>query len=730
MVLKKKYIRLICGFLVYILCAMPFSTALAAELPAGQNPLVYAPVIVFPSQTLLTSTAAPTVVLKAASGSSVSVMEGLSVVGTGTVGDVNANADSVTIQLSPLSKGIHRLTALASVNGIFSAPAKLPLIVVDDRTTFDISSAVEFGEHLNISEWNGLLEAIAPRFFAPPASFGILPGTAVGTVKALTSPDRQFYVKVSDRPIETPSLLSAVPEGAISYMSGTNISGADTETNKYLGIYQTLSGRISGFSQHILQPEDISVTVEGIVKEATSSDLGINGITLRFRAGQDNKNGPVEGTAVTNSDGSYSMILAPGRYTVEMNGTGYATTFKNADLVGGMSSGNNLVIIPRPQGEETRIALFWGTQPRDLDSHLIGPSPIGGSFHIYYGAKTFDIGEVRYASMDLDDTNGEGPETTTTATLLQEVPGTYRFFVHNFSNETDLSASDARVEVYRGASASSVQTYHIPTSAVGRFWQVFDLVIDNNRGISFVDQNRLVNAVPAIGLQSLSVNAAGSVKINVDNYDPGSGIGNSTSDLTMDDFMVSADLYKASAGHAPVTLNNLAFDPANGNFTFNPIPAIDEQQQLTLKVERKASSQRLIGNAVTATIDIAPITTATTITGISAALGSITVTLADNAVGSQLGLADFSVTASVYDTVTGSVYTQGLTNMGYNPSNRTITFDPLDLLLNTQLHFTVTNAPDSLLLLPSSANTIYALPDLLVSYVKPYRRLEYLIPSG
>jgi hypothetical protein len=66
------------------------------------------------------------------------------------------------------------------------------------------------------------------------------------------------------------------------------------------------------------------------------------------------------------------------------------------------------------------------------------------------------------------------PETTT---IYQQVPGTYRFSVHDFTNEghlntTDLSNSEAQVRVYFGDSL--VETFNVPTNKVGNTWTVFE----------------------------------------------------------------------------------------------------------------------------------------------------------------------------------------------------------------------------------------------------------------
>lgn len=117
-----------------------------------------------------------------------------------------------------------------------------------------------------------------------------------------------------------------------------------------------------------------------------------------------------------------------------------------------------------------RIVLEWGAAPRDLDSHLIGSTSNGNTFHIYYGDKKYSEGNTIIADLDLDDTTSYGPETTT---IYNPIEGTYTFYVYNFSGSPDMSESGASVKVYTDNTNEPQYVFNIPINKSGRYWTVF-----------------------------------------------------------------------------------------------------------------------------------------------------------------------------------------------------------------------------------------------------------------
>lgn len=196
-------------------------------------------------------------------------------------------------------------------------------------------------------------------------------------------------------------------------------------------------------------------------------------IKVVMRPGWNNRDGDIIAEAVSDGDGGFSVEgLDYGYYTVEANASNYLTAYCNvAVLPEEFPTEWEIPVSPVLSAGETRIVLTWNQEPRDLDSHLTGPG-----FHVYFTDKNgFDTNGNHRVNLDLDDTDGYGPETVT---IYSGVDGTYTYSVHDFSNKnvmgsTALSMSGATVRVYQ--EAGLVAEYHVPTSSVGLTWTVFRL---------------------------------------------------------------------------------------------------------------------------------------------------------------------------------------------------------------------------------------------------------------
>lgn len=111
-----------------------------------------------------------------------------------------------------------------------------------------------------------------------------------------------------------------------------------------------------------------------------------------------------------------------------------------------------------------RIVLDWGAQPRDLDGHLGFPNN-----HVFFFKKS-----GADANLDVDHTDGFGPETIT---IARKHPGErYVYTVHDYTDKERpaslaLSGSDAKVFVYVGQTL--IRTYYVPKDQRGNIWKVF-----------------------------------------------------------------------------------------------------------------------------------------------------------------------------------------------------------------------------------------------------------------
>jgi hypothetical protein len=215
-------------------------------------------------------------------------------------------------------------------------------------------------------------------------------------------------------------------------------------------------------------------TVAGTVTNSLTG-TGLAGVTVNLRAGLNSQTGAVVTTGTTNGAGEYSIAGVPtGYYTAELSAAGYITAFISVYSRGGQTTGNqNASISPVLAAGETRVVLTWGAAPADLDTHFTGPTTSGPRFHIAYYDQNINDGTV--ASLDADDTSSYGPETIT---LTTQISGTYRYYVHDFTNgganpSTALSNSGAQVKVYNSTGLAA--TFNVPANQGGTIWEVFEL---------------------------------------------------------------------------------------------------------------------------------------------------------------------------------------------------------------------------------------------------------------
>ena len=111
-----------------------------------------------------------------------------------------------------------------------------------------------------------------------------------------------------------------------------------------------------------------------------------------------------------------------------------------------------------------RIVLNWGQDLMDLDGHLAFPGN-----HVFFDKK---LGTD--AQLDIDHTDGFGPETVTVE--RKHAGERYVYAVQDYSDlrapESDrLAHSGAKVFVYIGQTL--IRAYYVPTNKPGNVWTVF-----------------------------------------------------------------------------------------------------------------------------------------------------------------------------------------------------------------------------------------------------------------
>lgn len=275
-----------------------------------------------------------------------------------------------------------------------------------------------------------------------------------------------------------------------------------TGTNR---LATTISGslRISGFSG----------------KVTNENNFGVAGMTINFRRGIDVTNGSIDEVVVTDINGNYSVTLAPGVYTAEFKKDGYITNYMNTiSLAEKYNYNENAYVTRKPNPGIIAIILTWDDLPYDEDSHLLGPTPDGYSFHTYTADMDYNYNDENYASLYRDQRNSHGPEVMG---ILKPVQGTYTFYVENYDKmsknkiTSTLRHSSATVKVYTGNYDAPIKTYHIPVGeGEESYWYVFDMNIDGNQ-ISFFEQNILTDTPPVSVYPSLPANQINSKMIDI-----------------------------------------------------------------------------------------------------------------------------------------------------------------------------------------------------------------------
>lgn len=201
----------------------------------------------------------------------------------------------------------------------------------------------------------------------------------------------------------------------------------------------------------------------------------LEGVDVEVRRGVNNRDGDIVKSAHMNE--SYGeMMLKPGMYTVHITKTDYLDCYNS--LFVSAETGNYLEVYATPalNDDEIRIVLTWGDDPNDLDSHLFTPSSSGleEDYHICY----YNMGDTGgNNSLDVDDTDGYGPETTTINHIQN---GLYKFYVCDYTdcsggNEESQRMSDSGAVVRVYGSQGLIQAFNVPVKRNGVIWEVFEI---------------------------------------------------------------------------------------------------------------------------------------------------------------------------------------------------------------------------------------------------------------
>jgi hypothetical protein len=223
------------------------------------------------------------------------------------------------------------------------------------------------------------------------------------------------------------------------------------------------------------QPAPRPVTVRFELNDAQVKGRALEGVVVSVSpAGS----GGTLSSGRTGADGRWTTPLPPGAYQVSYRLEGYvpytsgATEIREDGQLVTVSL-SRLLEATESGGREVRIILNWGSRPdqvRDADSHLA--CPCGASDrHVYYEARVHQAAEHR-VELDVDDRDWGGPETIT---LTRPAPGTYLYWVHDYSGPpATLGASDIVVRVVIGAEEAG--EFRVFKGITKRAWRPFKAI--------------------------------------------------------------------------------------------------------------------------------------------------------------------------------------------------------------------------------------------------------------
>ncbi len=215
------------------------------------------------------------------------------------------------------------------------------------------------------------------------------------------------------------------------------------------------------------QNRDRKGILAGVVIDAVTGE-GVPDARLSFAAQEDSRNSDA---VLAGGNGEFSVELEPDIYTITITCDGYLEESFEFEMEEGRNySGEQFTISPALAEGTARIVLEWGAQPQDLDSYLIGESDSGGDVFVGYYDKVASSGGETLAELDVDDTNGYGPETIT----LYDLNGVYKYTVVDYRGTSTLQQYGATVKVYLPGQAPVTISVE-PGTGIDNYWEVFEL---------------------------------------------------------------------------------------------------------------------------------------------------------------------------------------------------------------------------------------------------------------
>lgn len=238
----------------------------------------------------------------------------------------------------------------------------------------------------------------------------------------------------------------------------------------------TYNATVDDFGQWMVGvPISSPVAVTGCVND----DTGAPAANVRMELEGISYTGTTQVT--TSSTGTFSLPARPtSRVIISGRRGAFLTNSVARDVV--TTTLNITDCLTLPSSNAATMRLTWGANPRDIDSHLRTPD----GAHVYFASQGSLVANP-FASLDVDDVTGFGPEVTT---VRRPKVGIYRFYLHNYSQSFAPGMTGSPVRLELNYAGRPVVFSPPPGEGSALWWHVFDLYIAPNCTMTLYRYNR------------------------------------------------------------------------------------------------------------------------------------------------------------------------------------------------------------------------------------------------
>ena len=215
------------------------------------------------------------------------------------------------------------------------------------------------------------------------------------------------------------------------------------------------------------------INITGQINDALITSLKLSDMEVSIV----DKSNNVKVITSTDSNGSYSLNVPEGIHILKTKLSGYCGLY-NIINVSQYDKLFNFAMTKTVSSGDIRLILNWFATPVDLDSHIKALVD-GSEKHIYYGNPNDSN-----ITLDVDDTDGYGPETMTIKS--SNTGSKFVYYVYNFDSSNSLVNCGANVQIYNSNCNKVDININNATGSTGSYWHICNF--DENRNIEIINQ--------------------------------------------------------------------------------------------------------------------------------------------------------------------------------------------------------------------------------------------------